>query len=154
MLFHWHHLDRIRPICLPVRRSTQIRSYVGSNVFVAGWGKIEENGSYSPVLLQVQIPIINNNDCKKIYKKIGEFKEDIQFDKHVICAGTLQGGKDSCKGDSGGPLMLPINLNNGYFPFYQIGVVSYGYGCGKSNIPGVYANVVEYADWIEMKLKK
>lgn len=54
---------------------------------------------------------------------------------------------------SGGPLMLPIH-ENGRFPFYQIGIVSYGIGCGRPNVPGVYANVSYYHDWIEEKLNQ
>lgn len=51
------------------------------------------------------------------------------FNERVICAGIPEGGKDSCQGDSGGPLMLPIfNKEHKTFPFYQIGVVSYGVG--------------------------
>lgn len=119
-----------------------------------GWGKTDFDGFYSPVLLHVQIPIIPNDDCKKKYKKIGEFKADIQFDERIICAGGLTtGGKDSCKGDSGGPLMLPIH-QKGSFPFYQLGVVSYGYGCGEANVPGIYASVQKYEDWIQLKLQK
>lgn len=47
--------------------------------------------------------------------------------KYVLCAGIGSGGKDVCFGDSGNPLMVPI-FENGRFPFYQIGVVSYGFG--------------------------
>ena len=48
--------------------------------------------------------------------------------------------EDSCQGDSGGPL-----LKDGV----QVGIVSYGKGCGERGIPGVYSRVSYAADWIK-----
>lgn len=48
--------------------------------------------------------------------------------------------------------MLPV-LANGRFPFYQIGIVSYGLGCGLKNIPTAYTNIQHFIDWIQEKLK-
>lgn len=74
-------------------------------------------------MMQVQLAAIKNEVCKRAYQKIGLFKADIQFDEHVICAGTVERGKDSCTGDSGGPFMLPLPINeNGHFAFYQVGI--------------------------------
>lgn len=105
----------------------QHRSFLDSMPFLAGWGKTHERGNDSTVLQHVQIPVISNEQCKEKYKAIGRFKDDSQFDDHVLCAGFTEGGKDACQGDSGGPLMLPIQTE-GKFPFYQIGVVSWGVG--------------------------
>lgn len=115
------------------------------------WGTTRENGSPSPVLLHVQVPVISNSDCRDKYAKIGVLQSESQFKSYVICAGHKYGGSDSCQGDSGGPLMLPIN-EGGKFPYYQIGVVSYGIGCARPNIPGVYANVQHYATWIKQQV--
>ena len=120
--------------------------------FIAGWGTMKENGTFSPILMQVQLPIITNKKCKQKYRRIGLVSADIQYDDRVVCAGFDEGGKDSCQGDSGGPLMLPIRENN-EFAFYQIGVIAYGSGCGEPNIPSVNTNVQFFADWIKMKLK-
>ncbi len=62
----------------------------------------------------------------------------------MICAGYMQGGKDSCQGDSGGPLILEDA--NGWF---QIGIVSWGNECALANYPGVYTNLANYRNWIE-----
>lgn len=107
----------------------------------------------SNILNQVQLPVISNAECKQKYVNLGLFQKKIQFSDIVLCAGFTEGGKDSCKGDSGGPLMLPQH-HEGRFPFYQIGINSYGLGCARPNVPGVYTNVREYKDWIKKKLLK
>lgn len=48
------------------------------------------------------------------------------------------------KGDSGGPMII-YEENTAY----QIGVTSFGDGCGKHGIPGVYAEVSNYVPWIQ-----
>lgn len=85
------------------------------------------------------------------FDRIDALVHPFQFSSTVLCAGHLAGGKDSCQGDSGGPLMLPVH-EGGEFPFYQIGVVSYGIGCANRGLPGVYANVPYFADWIKSKI--
>lgn len=94
--------------------------------YIKGWGHQEENTTLSTVLQQVQVPVIENKECRIRYQRIGQLRGNEQFsDRHVLCAGYTEGGMDACQGDSGGPLMLPIH-RNGLFPFYQIGVISYG----------------------------
>lgn len=165
---------------MPINGETKDRNLIGSMPFVAGWGKMgdQKEAKRSAILMQIQLPIIENNDCKAKYKLIGEYKNDDQFHDGVLCAGFTAGGQDACQGDSGGPMMLPIQ-ENGHFPFYQIGVISYGIGCAQPNVPGkykyfmdirvsgsrgekiliqiffsgVYANVSYYADWIKEKLR-
>ena len=43
-------------------------------------------------------------------------------------------GKDTCQGDSGGPIF--VEKSNGRIS--QIGITSFGNGCGAKNFPGVY----------------
>lgn len=131
------------------------RRFVDSNPFIAGWGtlNVKKLDGASPILMQLQVPIITNKQCKESYKRIGQFDDNIQFDDRVVCAGYATGGKDSCNGDSGGPLMLPLE-NNGTFPFYQIGVVSWGEGCARPNVPGIYTNIQYHAEWIKEMLRK
>lgn len=131
---------------------------MGSNTFVAGWGVLEKpkkgtQGQLSPVLMETQVPVIENEQCKEDYKRIGKHLADAQFDDGVMCAGFREGGSSSCLGDSGGPLMLPM-FENGKFPFYQLGVVSHGVGCGKPKVPAIYVNIAHYMDWIEKKVRE
>lgn len=109
-------------------------------------------GQLSPVLMQTQVPVIENKVCREGYKRAGKLLADAQFDNGVMCAGFPNGGSSSCYGDSGGPLMVPI-YQNGQFPFYQIGIVSHGVSCGKPKKPPVvYVNVAYYIDWIKRRV--
>lgn len=99
--------------------------------------------------------MLENSECKTQYKKQGKLISENQFSDVVLCAGVLEGGQDSCQGDSGGPLMQPIfEPSISSFTYYQIGVVSYGIGCARTNTPGVYTRVQHFVDWIEEKVNE
>lgn len=51
------------------------------------------------------------------------------------------------QGDSGGPLM---KFENGVYT--QVGIVSWGVGCGVFNYPGVYTRVTSFLSWIKNNL--
>ncbi|XP_054733566.1 venom serine protease Bi-VSP-like [Anastrepha obliqua] len=143
--------NTIKPICLPSSPQLRSKSYINYNPFVVGWGKTMEGGASSNVLQELQIPILDNNVCRDSYRRMNRLVTEDQFDAGVICAGVLSGGKDTCQGDSGGPLMIPENTNAG-IKFYLIGVVSYGVGCARPEIPGVYSSVQYFIDWILAKI--
>jgi secreted trypsin-like serine protease len=63
-----------------------------------------------------------------------------------MCAGGEK-GKDSCRGDSGGPLIIEDETEG---TFYLAGIVSYGsIGCGAYDAPAIYTRVALYSDWIK-----
>lgn len=96
----------------------------------------------SEVLLYVEIPGLENNACNTVYAVANVTLSDKQ-----LCVGGLK-GLDSCRGDSGGPLMRQEGVNT-----YLAGVVSFGaIKCGSENLPGVYTNIVKYLDWIETQI--
>jgi len=103
----------------------------GTEVLVSGWGLTSENGKQSLLLREVQVPIVSNEVCKVQYSDLTG---------NMVCAG--KSGKDSCQGDSGGPLFLTGDA------VQQVGIVSYGVGCGRKGYPGVYTQVDRYQKWI------
>ncbi|KAF5281452.1 hypothetical protein FQR65_LT14686 [Abscondita terminalis] len=128
---------QVRPICLP-RSSGE--SHEGKTGTVIGWGSIRESGPQPSVLQEVNIPIWSNTDCRRKYGPAapGGIVE------HMLCAG--QANRDSCSGDSGGPLMI----NDGKWT--QVGIVSWGIGCGKGQYPGVYTRVQTFLPWIQKNI--
>lgn len=103
---------------------------------VSGFGQIASDGPASHSLLATQVRIRSNEYCKAVYK-------DLFDPETMLCAGALLGGKDTCQGDSGGPL---VGRKDG--SYVLLGVTSFGYGCGKAFIPGVYTRVSSYTDWL------
>jgi len=92
-------------------------------------------------LRAVTIPIINQNQCETMYKYSQQ-----KFLDNMMCAGYKEGGVDACKGDSGGPLACYIQGS-----YKLVGVVSWGYGCGKADNPGVFTRIQPFLNWINEK---
>ncbi|XP_051530639.1 testisin-like [Myxocyprinus asiaticus] len=126
--------DFIRPVCLAADNSV---FHSGTESWITGWGVTAEGESLSPNILQeVEVPVIGNRQCNCLYE-VGTITDN------MICAGLLEGGKDSCQGDSGGPM---VNRQNTVW--IQSGIVSFGKGCARPNLPGVYTRVSRYQEWI------
>ncbi|XP_035205534.1 vitamin K-dependent protein C-like [Stegodyphus dumicola] len=113
------------------------------NLFFVGWGtRTSESVYVENVLLETNVPIIPPKECRNAYK-------DVFISDHMICAGFAGGRVDSCRGDSGGPLMH--TQKDGTWAAY--GVTSFGEGCGEKGKFGVYANVVSHLSWIKSVIK-
>lgn len=123
-----------------------------ANAIVTGWGVTNTNNSDRPNhLQQLSLPVIAHNKCKDAYDSgplDDLFGIDIE-EYSMLCAGFEEEGKDSCYGDSGGPLMVLDPDNPGAGIYKQIGVVSFGKGCGTKDAYGVYTRLSTYADWIQ-----
>ena len=129
--------SRVAAVCLP--RTTSSYS-PGRECTISGWGSTgQASGGYSRRLQAATVPILETSRCmeRAVY---GPDK----LTSGMFCAGYLAGGVDSCQGDSGGPMVCSSRGSN-----TLLGIISWGYGCGRANKPGVYTKVVNYLDWIK-----
>lgn len=103
------------------------------NLFTAGFGRISTTnaGLYANRLMEVELAYVPQDICDADYGS-GRILPS------MMCA--YDSGKDSCNGDSGGPLFDAENN-------IQVGVVSWGYSCAGS-YPGVYARIANQWSWI------
>lgn len=132
-------------------------------VEVAGYGNTSEHDSdkqainpegqaiHAPSLRlqQADLPLISSIECRaKLQSLISDYGlestyGDFRVGEETLCAGNQL--KDSCYGDSGGPAVVRMPSIDPV----QIGIVSWGLGCGRPEHPGVYTRVSAYADWID-----
>uniref|UniRef100_A0A8C3MF58 Vitamin K-dependent protein C n=1 Tax=Geospiza parvula TaxID=87175 RepID=A0A8C3MF58_GEOPR len=126
------------PICLPTRNLAEqelMRS--GKQAVVTGWGTMSErNHTYAAFLRYIQIPIVPRNECAQAMSS--------QISDNMLCAGSLGDRKDSCRGDSGGPMFTRYKDT-----WFLVGLVSWGEGCGRKEKFGVYTKVSQYLEWIQ-----
>lgn len=117
------------------------RDLVGATGTVMGWGRTSNGGSYSPVLMQVDLTLVSLPTCKTAYMDNAGYT-DADFTLNMRCAGDE--GKDSCQGDSGGPLIV----KNGLDKWALAGIVSWGDKCAEPGLYGVYTRVENFLGWI------
>ncbi len=100
----------------------------------------------SKTLLDVTLPHVETNHCAASYEKLnpGCKGKKCAIAAGQLCAGYDEGGRDTCQGDSGGPL---VTYDGNGCPL-QVGVVSWGAGCARQNLYGIYTRVSHFADWI------
>ena len=160
-------LELSRPVTgiTPIKLVTSEQNDVekpGRNATVAGWGlqlAYQPGADFPPKSAQqdrmraAQVPIVSDSRAEQIYT---DYMSPI-----MITAGG--NGKDTCAGDSGGPLFFARasdgdgdngddgdngagkngddNSGGSGGKYTQIGITSYGAGCGAKGVPGVYAEV-------------
>ncbi|MFZ7091322.1 serine protease [Primorskyibacter sp. 2E233] len=118
----------------------------GSEVTVIGWGRTSEGGQSTPILREVAVALQPTETCNENYEKVlGSMPGGAPIvTDNMFCAGRPEGGIDSCQGDSGG--FIGHESDTGEWT--QFGVVSWGIGCARPELFGVYTKVANYTDWI------
>lgn len=126
-------------------------------------------GPASQVLKQVTLPIVTEARCNKAYQRH-------RITANMICAGGVA-DQDACQGDSGGPLVCAQSVTDRYGAgdagssssvrsravlrnriggskqrWCLAGVTSFGDGCGKPGMPGVYTRISSYISWINSQI--
>ncbi|XP_045055871.1 serine protease 44-like [Desmodus rotundus] len=139
--FPVNYSSYIQPVCFPEKT---FLVQTGTECWVTGWGKLREQDSKedAPELLQeAEQSLIHYTKCNEMLKQLLQTSANI-LKKGVLCAYNAL-GKDSCQGDSGGPLVCEFNDT-----WVQVGIVSWGYGCGRTEHPGIYTELSFYKDWV------
>ncbi|CBY31060.1 unnamed protein product [Oikopleura dioica] len=116
--------DYVRPACLP-----QLSEYIPENgvaCVASGFGQegiCDENVRFFPTRLKsVVLEIVDNEICAE--------KNGFDIDNSRLCAAGFQNGRDTCDGDSGGPLLCDVEGR-----WTLTGVVSFGLDYGEKEMP-------------------
>ncbi|XP_072547016.1 transmembrane protease serine 13a [Salminus brasiliensis] len=131
----------VNPACLPAFNKNF--SY-GTECWTSGFGTTVEGADTGSLdLMGVAVSIIDVRVCNSsdVYRG--------RISVNMMCAGDLQGGRDSCQGDSGGPLVCQDSDQK----WYLMGVTSWGMGCGRRQRPGVYSKVTSLLPWIHSMMQ-
>jgi secreted trypsin-like serine protease len=123
-------LDRavtgIKPIKLATGSQNDLET-PGRLLTVSGWGVTSEGGNPSLRLREVSLPVVADSTAKRVFSS--------EYFPSLMVATGGEKGKDACQGDSGGPLFNPGPTST------QVGIVSFGRGCARAGVPGVYTEV-------------
>lgn len=110
-----------------------------------GWGKdaFGSQGSFQRILHKVEVPVVGRKTCEAAlaHERLGPH---FRLYDGAMCAGG-EVGRDTCEGDGGGPLVCAGPGG----AFQLAGLVSWGIGCGRPGVPGVYVDVPYYVQWLE-----
>uniref|UniRef100_A0A3B3SHS6 Peptidase S1 domain-containing protein n=1 Tax=Paramormyrops kingsleyae TaxID=1676925 RepID=A0A3B3SHS6_9TELE len=123
----------IQSICLP---SAVHRFQKTDECYIGGWGSLREGGALTALLQKAQVGVIEQPDCQQVYGR--------GLTPNMMCAGFMEGGSDTCMGDSGGPLACREHSGR----WFIAGVTSWGHGCGRIGFPGVYVRVTAIREWL------
>lgn len=121
---------------------------IENELLAIGYGYMNVENEIPEILQDVTVLSISDADCENTWNSVNKthFVPEIQ-----MCAGYLGlGEKDSCVGDSGGPLIRrTLNISDGEYIDTLVGIVSFGtLPCGQAEYPAVYARISFAYDWI------
>ncbi|KAG5263211.1 hypothetical protein AALO_G00283820 [Alosa alosa] len=131
----------VKPVDLPSPRD--IRS--DAECWVTGWGHVAENKPLGgkETLQEVRVSLVDDITCRRLFPKMTD---------GMTCAGDLNGGKDACQNDSGGPLVC-VPAGDEKRRFVQVGIVSFGKGCGLRSLCKVDVCCPAWLSLLDCKIK-
>ena len=136
--------------CLP--NQIDINKYNGAACWNAGWGTAEIDGSFSDTMQSIGINLMSREYCTD--HSFWEIEEG------YICAGmppndstpktgwkhVTAGGKETCQGDFGAPLICDIDGTATFIGINSDGDMT---ECGLIGKPAIHLNVLSITDWIK-----
>jgi trypsin len=139
MLFQLN--EPVDTVSLVILNSDPDLPRLNSTLTAIGFGAIStEPVTYSDNLMAVDLYPIDPGTC------VRQYNETVTVDPHtMLCAGRSLPNYDSCNGDSGGPLLDKATGE-------QVGIISFGKGCGDPDFPGVYTRISTYTGWIHDRI--
>jgi secreted trypsin-like serine protease len=148
----------------------------GKPVTAAGWGELE-TGDFPVSLRHVSLDVMDTGVCNtnlvkyRVSNDLDALQRDLELGDDVveqirpvlerragrivtanmICSGKLRTKRDTCHGDSGGPLFAKRPDGS----FVQVGITSWGMGCGaaEQGLYGIYTRVAQFAPWVAQQAK-
>ncbi|ELK14881.1 Coagulation factor VII [Pteropus alecto] len=132
--------DYVVPLCLPEKAFSERTLASIRFSFISGWGQLLERGATALQLMAIDVPRLMTQDC---LEQSTREQTSPKITENMFCAGYLDGSKDACKGDSGGPHATKFQGT-----WYLTGVVSWGVGCAAVGHFGVYTRVSQYTEWL------
>ncbi len=119
----------------PIKLATAKQNYLetpGRKLTAAGWGTTSEGANMLPDRMRkVSVPVVSDSRADRAYDAF--FGSPLAYVPPLMVAAGKQ-GKDTCRGDSGGPLFDSGTRT-------QVGITSIGRGCGWARYPGIYTEV-------------
>jgi secreted trypsin-like serine protease len=141
----WALIKLNRKLNLPVLALGQGGADERGPMTIIGWGQTSEGSLHQQNRLRYgTVPVVADKDCARAYRKVGVNL----VEKEAICAGGL--GVDTCQGDSGGPMVHQTADHR----FVQVGIVSFGLGCGRVGYPGVYSQISTFRAEIRRAMRR
>lgn len=147
---------------------------VGADLRIIGWGKTE-SGKGTLDLMETDVQAVDRGRCNRaltaarmrdaeVQKALGDLSFEFNLSgpgrkaleasiaqqggsvtPQMFCAAAAVNGRDTCGGDSGGPILRREPGGR----WVQVGIVSFGVGqCGNAELPGVYTRLALYTDWL------
>ncbi|XP_022916661.1 serine protease Hayan-like [Onthophagus taurus] len=134
----------VKPICLHMKDDDP------PELIVCGFGKMGNTREGSRFLLKTSLAPVNINDCNNTAQTRIAAKP--VFDTQICATSSDDTSRDTCEGDSGGPMFIESKQVKGVsIPASLVGITSYGPLCG-SKFPSIYTRVSKYINWIEEKV--
>ena len=134
-------------------QNLDIKSYEGARCWNAGWGSSSNDGAWATNLESIGVNLLGKLTCqmrsfwRNLYENeicaVSKPTETTQvngYGYHVV-----SGGKETCSGDNGAPLLCDIDGVN-----TLVGINSRGYDqCGAEGYPAIHVGMNSIQTWIE-----